>query len=261
MPRTPLFSPKLNTSKLDMKEREIISHNTRTRTRDLAIREQCSNQLSYSMNLIHSDGKLSVFNQSISGLHHTGNSHQPRGPSAIRLISWGAHQTMSTASKHKLQFPIWTSQRIFKVQGNLKPHATYSSFLSKTQHLQARYESKKKIISHTTGTQTRDLAIREQCSNLLSYRMILIHSDGNLSVFDHINIWRESYWQLAPIKRALGHSLDIMGSVSNYVHCEQMQIAISNSDVKENFQSARKFEATCHVLLFSLRNSTLASQI
>ena len=38
-------------------------------------------------------------------------------------------------------------------------------------------------------------------------------------------------------------------------------IIISNLDFTENFQSVRKFEATCHVLLFSLRNSTLASQI
>ena len=56
MPRTALFSPKLNTCKPDMKERKIISHTTGTRTRDLAIREQCSNQLSYSMTRTHSDG-------------------------------------------------------------------------------------------------------------------------------------------------------------------------------------------------------------
>ena len=37
MPRTALFSPKLNTCKPDMKEEEeIISHTTGTRTRDLA---------------------------------------------------------------------------------------------------------------------------------------------------------------------------------------------------------------------------------
>ena len=45
MPPTALFSPKLNTCKPDMKERKkekIISHTTGTRTRDLAIREQCS---------------------------------------------------------------------------------------------------------------------------------------------------------------------------------------------------------------------------
>ena len=46
---------------------------------------------------------LSFCDQSISGLHHTGNSHHSWRPSAIRLISWGAHQTMSTVSKHKLQ--------------------------------------------------------------------------------------------------------------------------------------------------------------
>ena len=56
---------------------------------------------------------LSFFDQFTSGLHHTGNSHQSRGPSAIRLISWGAHQTMSTASKYKLQFQIWTSRSSF----------------------------------------------------------------------------------------------------------------------------------------------------
>ena len=58
MPRTALFSPKLNTCKPDMKERKkIISHTTGTRTRDLAIREECPNQLSYSITLIHGDGK------------------------------------------------------------------------------------------------------------------------------------------------------------------------------------------------------------
>ena len=91
--------------------------------------------------------------------------------------------------------------------------------------------------------------------------MTLIHSDGKSILLRSIHIWLASYWQLTPIKRALGHSLDIMGSASNYVHCEQIQIAISNLDFTENFKVFRKLEATCHVLLFSLRNSTLASQI
>ena len=120
--------------------------------------------------------------------------------------------------------------------GNLRPHATYCSFLSQSQHLQARYERKKKIISHTTGTRTRDLAIREQCSNQLSYSMTLIHSDGKSIPLRSIYIWLASYWQLTPIKRALGHSLDIMGSASNFIHCEQIQIAISNLDFTDNFK-------------------------
>ena len=116
--------------------------------------------------------------------------------------------------------------------GNLRPHATYCSFLSKTEHLQARYERKK---NHRSHHRTSDLAIREQCSNQLSYSMTLIHSDGKSSLLRSINIWLASYWQLTPIKRALGHSLDIMGSASNYVHCEPMQIAISNLDFTEFF--------------------------
>ena len=81
--------------------------------------------------------------------------------------------------------------------------------------------------------------------------MTLIHSDGKSILLRSINIWLASYWQLTPIKRALGHSLDIMGSASNYVHCEQIN-AISNLEFTENFQSVRKFEATYHVLLFFL---------
>ena len=67
-----------------------------------------------------------------------------------------------------------------------------------------------------------------------------------------IHIWLASYWQLTPIKRALGHSLDIMGRASNYVHCEELKIAISKLDFTENFKVLGNF---------SLRNSTLASKI
>ena len=46
--------------------------------------------------------------------------------------------------------------------------------------------------------------------------MTLIHSDGKSILLRSIRIWLASYWQLTPIKRALGHLLDIMGSASNY---------------------------------------------
>eukprot|EP00117_Sycon_ciliatum_P019886 scpid52884/ scgid17881/ len=84
-------------------------------------------------------------------------------------------------------------------------------------------DTKEKIISHATGTRAGGLAIRERCSGQLSCSMTLIHGDGKSILLLSINIWLASYWQLTPIKRALGHSLDIMGSASNYVHCEQIQ--------------------------------------
>ena len=37
--------------------------------------------------------------------------------------------------------PMYEEERVL---GNLRPHATYCSFLSEPQHLQARYERKKK---------------------------------------------------------------------------------------------------------------------
>ena len=120
---------------------------------------------------------LSFFDQSISGLHHTGNSHQSRGPSAIGLISWGAHQTMSTASKYKLQFQIWTSRRIFKVLGNSRPHATYCSFLSETQHLQARYEKNDYFIMTVFMTGTTHFC---QCSVLLFVKCFALLCCGNV---------------------------------------------------------------------------------
>ena len=73
--------------------------------------------------------------------------------------------------------------------------------LSETQHFPASYERKKKYY------RTRDLGIHEQCSDRLSYSMTLIRSVGKSILLRSINIWLASYWQLIPLKKALGHPL------------------------------------------------------
>ena len=71
--------------------------------------------------------------------------------------------------------------------------------------------------------------------------MTLIHSDGKSILLRSINIWLASYWQLTPIKRALGHSLDIMGSASNYVHFSFFHIWLASVEFR------REKSCTWHV--------------